>query len=138
VTAILDAGAFRTVERGDREVIALLKAELLAKRVPRTHGGVIAQIWRGGSAKQASVARLLAATEVVALDDRLGRRAGVLLRRARGNDAIDASLVMLASDGDMILTSDASDLRLWPRPPPCTSRSFRSDALRAGPERLVR
>jgi hypothetical protein len=111
MTVVLDAGAFLAVERGDRRVIALLKAELLASRVPRTHGGVVAQIWRGGSGKQASVARLLAATEVVALDDRLGRRAGVLLGRARGDDAIDPGVVMLASDGDTILTSDASDLQ---------------------------
>jgi hypothetical protein len=111
VTVILDAGAFLAVERGDRAVIALLKAELLAKRAPRTHGGVVAQIWRGGSGKQASVARLLAATEVVALDEQLGRRAGVLLGRAGTVDAIDAGVVMLAGDGDTILTSDASDLR---------------------------
>ncbi|HMI91267.1 MAG TPA: hypothetical protein VK509_07885 [Polyangiales bacterium] len=111
MTVVLDAGAFLAVERGDREVIALLKAELLARRVPRTHGGVVAQIWRGGSGKQASVARLLAATEVVALDDRLGRRAGLLLGRARRDDPIDAGVVLLASDGDTILTSDAGDLR---------------------------
>ena len=111
MTIILDAGAFLAVERNDREVIALLKAELLARRVPRTHGGVVAQIWRGGSGKQAGIARLLAATEVVALDDRLGRRCGVLLGRARGDDAVDAGVVALASDGDTILTSDASDLR---------------------------
>jgi hypothetical protein len=111
MTVILDAGAFLAIERGDREVIALLKAELLARRAPRTHGGVVAQIWRGGSGKQASVARLLAATEVVALDDQLGRRVGALLGRARADDAIDAGVVMLASDGDTILTSDPSDLR---------------------------
>lgn len=111
MTVILDAGAFLAVERGDREVIALLKAELLARRAPGTHGGVVAQIWRGGSGKQAAVARLLSATNVVSLDDRLGRRAGVLLARARANDAIDAGVVMLASDGDTILTSDANDLR---------------------------
>jgi hypothetical protein len=111
MTVVLDAGAFLAVERGDREVMALLKAELLARRTPRTHGGVVAQVWRGGSGKQAGVARLLAATEVVALDDRLGRRAGLLLGRARTADAIDAGVVLLATDGDTILTSDASDLR---------------------------
>jgi hypothetical protein len=111
VTVVLDAGAFLAVERANREVMALLKGELHARRVPRTHGGVVAQIWRGGSGKQASVARLLAATEVMALDDRFGRRAGVLLGRARRDDAIDAGVVLLAADGDTILTSDASDLR---------------------------
>jgi hypothetical protein len=111
MTVILDAGAFLAIERSEREVVALLKAELHARRVPRTHGGVVAQIWRGGSGKQASVARLLAATEIVGLDDRLGRRAGILLRRTRGDDAIDAAIVLLADDGDTVLTSDPTDLR---------------------------
>ena len=111
MTLILDAGAFLAVERADREIAALLKGELLARRVPRTHGGVVGQIWRGGGGRQASVARLLGATEVVALDERLGRRAGVLLRRAQADDAIDAAVVLLAADGDTILSSDAQDLR---------------------------
>jgi len=111
LTLILDTGAFVAVERADRDVVALLKGELLARRVPRTHGGVVAQFWRGGSARQAGVARLLRATEVVALDEQLGRRAGMLLGRARRADAIDAAIVLLAADGDTILTSDAQDLR---------------------------
>jgi hypothetical protein len=111
LTLILDAGAFLAVERADREVVALLKGELVARRVPRTHGGVVGQVWRGGSGKQASVARLLDATEVVPLDDRLGRRAGILLGRTRGRDPIDAAVILLAADGDTILTSDPRDLR---------------------------
>jgi hypothetical protein len=110
VTLVLDAGAFLAVERGDREIVALLKRERLAGRIPLTHGGVVGQVWRGGAGRQAAVARLLAAVEVVALDDRLGRRAGLLLGRARKRDVIDAAVVLLAADGDMLLTSDAKDL----------------------------
>jgi hypothetical protein len=40
----------------------------------------------------------------------LGRRAGALLARARKSDVIDAALVLLAADGDYILTSDPEDL----------------------------
>ncbi len=108
---VLDAGAFLAVERDDRETVALLKRELSARRVPLTHGGVIGQIWRGGAGRQASVARLLGAVEVAPLDGALGRRSGVLLGRARKADAIDAAVVLLAADGDTILTSDARDLR---------------------------
>ncbi len=108
---ILDAGAFLAVERADRQVMALLKGELLARRAPKTHGGVVAQVWRGGGARQASLARLLAATDVVPLDEQLGRRAGVLLGRAGQRDAIDAGVVLLSVDGDSILTSDAGELR---------------------------
>ncbi|MGH8901267.1 MAG: hypothetical protein ACRDYA_06190 [Egibacteraceae bacterium] len=45
------------------------------------------------------------------LDEGLGPRAGVLLSWTGGNDVIDATLVLLASDGDEILTSDPDDLR---------------------------
>lgn len=108
---VLDSGAFLAVERADRMVAALLKRELLARRVPVTHGGVIAQVWRGGAGRQANPSGLLGAVEVVPLDDHLGRRAGALLGRARMADAIDAAVVLLARDGDTILTSDADDLR---------------------------
>lgn len=111
MTLVLDAGAFLAVERGDRELVALVKAELAARRSPMTHGGVVGQVWRGGTGRQAHVARLLAATEVVAVDGALGRRAGVLLALAGGADVIDSALVLLASDGDLVVTSDPHDLR---------------------------
>lgn len=45
------------------------------------------------------------------LDAALGRRAGVLLGRASATDAIDAALIALVADGDIVLTSDPDDLR---------------------------
>lgn len=110
MSLILDAGAFIAVERGDREVVALVKRERLAGRLPLTHGGVVAQIWRGGPGRQVQIARLLAGLVVKPLDDDLGRRAGLLLAKTRGTDAIDSALVCLAADGDSLLTSDPGDL----------------------------
>lgn len=107
---VLDAGAFVAVERGDRDVVALVKRERLASRTPVTCGGVIAQVWRGGHGRQALLARMLAGVDVVPVDDHLGRRAGMLLGRSGQSDAIDAAVVCLASDGDNILTSDPGDL----------------------------
>ena len=108
---MLDAGAFVAVERGDRDVVALIKRERLAGRVPISHGGVVAQVWRAGAGRQVPVARLLAGMDIVALDDGLGRRAGMLLARSGLADAIDAAVACLAADGDDILTSDPGDLR---------------------------
>ncbi|HEY5197962.1 MAG TPA: hypothetical protein VIJ51_13140 [Solirubrobacteraceae bacterium] len=51
--------------------------------MPTTHAGVVGQVWRGG-APRALLARLL--------------------------DAVDAALVLLAVDGDLLLTSDTGDL----------------------------
>ncbi|MCC7108787.1 MAG: PIN domain nuclease [Deltaproteobacteria bacterium] len=107
---VLDAGAFLAAERGDRELVALLKDELGRGRAPLTHGGIVGQVWRGG-ARQARLALLLAGTEVAPLDDALGRRAGALLARARKADVVDAALALLATDGDTLLSSDPGDLR---------------------------
>lgn len=108
---ILDAGAFLAVERGDRGVVALIKRERAAGRIPLTNGGVVGQVWRGGDGKQALLAKLLAGVQVAPLDDLLGRRAGVLLAETRLADVIDAAVVCQARDGDDILTSDPDDLR---------------------------
>ena len=110
MSLVLDAGALVAVERADRFTMALIKQEFLTGRAPLTHGGVVGQVWRGGSGRQANLARFLPALLVVSLDAALGRRAGVLLGRARMSDVIDAALVVLASDGDSILTSDPDDL----------------------------
>jgi hypothetical protein len=44
------------------------------------------------------------------LDESLGRAAGDLLARSGSADVIDAALVLLADDGDDIVTSDLEDL----------------------------
>ncbi len=110
MSLVLDAGAFVAIERSDRTVVALLKRELLAGRAPITHGGVVGQVWRGGGGRQANLARLLRGVDVRALDGALGRRAGELLGLAGEVDVIDAAVALLAVDGDVILTSDPSDL----------------------------
>lgn len=110
MSLVVDAGALVAVERGDRDTIALLKRELIEGRTPVTHGGIVGQVWRGGASRQALLARLLPGLDVAALDDALGRRAGILLGRSGGRDVIDAAVVLLAADGDWILTSDPHDL----------------------------
>jgi hypothetical protein len=110
VTLVLDSGAFVALERSDRAMWRRFKAALLAGDVPVTHGGVVGQVWRGRGARQALLARALAGVNVRALDDALGRRAGELLSRTRQSDVVDAALVLLASDGDRIVTSDPDDL----------------------------
>jgi hypothetical protein len=112
---ILDAGAFIASGRGNDDVAALVKRELKHGRVPITNGGVVAQVWRGGDGKQVPIARLLASVDVVPVDNELGRRAGRLLARTGTADAIDASVICLAQDGDDVLTSDPCDLQALAR-----------------------
>jgi hypothetical protein len=110
MSLVLDAGALIAIERANRDIIALIKQELQYGRVPLTHGGIVGQVWRGGAARQANLARLLPALDVLPLDLTLGRRAGLLLGKSRMDDVMDAALVLLAVDGDLVLTSDPTDL----------------------------
>jgi hypothetical protein len=112
MSLVLDAGALIAIERADRDTFALIKEELLHGRAPLTHGGVIGQVWRGGAGRQVNLVRLLPALDIAALDEALGRSAGTLLGRCRMDDVIDAALVLLAEDGDSLLTSDPADLAL--------------------------
>ena len=110
MSVVLDAGAFLALERNDRAMWRRLKAAMLAGNPPLTHGGVIAQVWRGGTGRQAQLARALQAVETVPLGEGLGRQAGVLLGRTGLSDAVDAALVAMAAHGDRIVTSDPDDL----------------------------
>ena len=65
---------------------------------------------RGGTGRQARLARALNSVEVVPLDAALGCHAGVLLAISGLSDAIDAALVAMAFHGDQIITSDPEDL----------------------------
>jgi hypothetical protein len=110
VTLVLDAGALIALERNDRAMWRRLKAALLAASVPISHGGVVGQAWRGVGPRQALLAKALDGIDVRPLDLDLGRAAGELLRRSQTTDVVDAALVLLAQDGDDILTTDAQDL----------------------------
>lgn len=107
---ILDTGALIALERNDRAMWQRLKLALLAREAPLSHGGVVGQAWRGRGPRQALLARALDVLDIRPLDAVLGRAAGELLARAKQDDVIDAALVLLASDGDRIITSEPDDL----------------------------
>lgn len=107
---VLDTGALVAVDRGERAMIARL-------RVAQQHGVdlhsnamIIAQVWRDRHGRQASLAQMLHAVDVRAVSPQDGRQAGVLLGMTGTSDPVDATVVLLASPGDRILTSDPGDL----------------------------
>jgi DNA-binding transcriptional MocR family regulator len=109
---ILDAGALVAVDRGDRAMIARLRASQQHGLELRTNAMVVAQVWRDQHGRQANLARLLRAVDVRAVSQRDGRDAGVLQAMAGTADAIDATVALLAAPGDRILTSDPGDITL--------------------------
>jgi len=86
-----------------------VKAAQVDGALPLTHAGVLGQVWRGGP-RQARLSQALEGIDVRALDEPLGRAAGQLLAAAGLADVVDAGVVLLASDGDEIVTVDREDL----------------------------
>jgi hypothetical protein len=111
VSLILDTGALIAFDRGDRQVAALLEAARRRRDQVVTSSGCLAQAWRGGSPRQALLARLLAGTNEVGLDRRTSRATGDLCQASKSADVVDAHVSLLAHDGDVVLTSDTRDLR---------------------------
>lgn len=107
---VLDAGAFVAVDRGDRAMLARLRTAQRAGFELRSTGVVVSQVWRDPTGRQANLARLLRSVDVKAVDEQLGREAGVLLGRAGTREAVDASVVAISRAGDRILTSDRRDI----------------------------
>jgi hypothetical protein len=110
MSLILDTGALLALERNDRAMWQRLKLALQARQPPLCHGGIVGQAWRGRGPRQALLARALQGLDIRPLDAALGRAAGELLARVKQDDVIDAAVVLLANDGDRIVTSDPDDL----------------------------
>jgi hypothetical protein len=111
MSLVLDTGALIALERNDRAMWRRLKSALLTSDVPITHGGVLGQAWRGRGSRSALLALAIASIDVRAIDESLGKLCGELLSRTKRNDVIDAALVLLSADGDLIATSDPDDLK---------------------------
>jgi hypothetical protein len=109
MTMIFDTGALIALERNERAMWRRLKLAVRMAQRPRTHGGIVGQAWRNGR-RQALMAKALAFLDVASLDTALGKAAGELLAASKEKDVIDASVVLLANDGDQIFTSDIGDL----------------------------
>ena len=107
---VLDAGALIAVDRDDRAMIARLRVAEQHGIGLVTHALVVAQVWRDGRGRQARLGRFLDAVDVRALDQAIGREAGVLLGKCKLEDPIDAAVVLVSRPGDRILTSDTDDL----------------------------
>lgn len=109
MSLVLDSGALVALERNERQMWIRLKAAQLDGDLPVTHAGVLGQVWRGGP-RQARLSQAMGGIDVRPLDEALARAAGQLLGVAGLADVIDAGVVLLAADGDEIVTVDHDDL----------------------------
>jgi hypothetical protein len=106
---VFDAGGLITLDRGDREVGAILALAADAGLDAVTSSACVAQAWRD-PARQARLTRALTGFIERPLDAPAARDCGQLLGRSRTADIADAATVLLAEDGDTVLTSDPGDI----------------------------
>ena len=73
--------------------------------------GVLAQVWRGGSGRQASLAQMLKQCEIEPLDETLAKQVGKASKGLTSPDVVDISVVVGAlGRGDQVVTNDAGDI----------------------------
>jgi hypothetical protein len=107
---ILDTGALIAIDRGDRRVGAILHEAARLRVDAVTTCVCVAEAWRHPT-RQARLARALAGVIEHPLDPDAARACGHLLARARTREIADAAVALLAHDDDLVLTSDAGDIK---------------------------
>jgi hypothetical protein len=104
----LDTGALVAIDKGSREVWALLKAAHQEGLLLTVEAAALAQAWRSDSVQIAGVLKFSACQS---LTPERARRVGVLLGQTKTRDIVDATVALGAIDrGDAIVTSDPDDL----------------------------
>ena len=112
VPLVYDTGALVAADNGERRLWAQFAAAVADRRPIVVPSPVLTQAWRG-SPSQARLAKLVAGCRVLAPDEQLARRAGVLLGRSNTRDAVDAIVVATAIELRVaIVTSGIEDITL--------------------------
>lgn len=109
----LDTGALIALERGDREMSAILTRARVRDVKLTVPSGVIAQAWRGGP-RQVRIAKLLTGPDIEtpALDEHSARAVGALCGISGTSDVVDAHVALVARQRDYaVVTSDPDGIR---------------------------
>ncbi len=110
--ATYDAGVLIAVERQDITVLGLHNDLVMRGITPVVPAGVLAQVWRGGSGRQAPVAQMLKQCEIEPLDETLAKQVGKTSKGLTSPDVVDISVVVGAlGRGDQVVTNDAGDIK---------------------------
>ena len=106
---LFDAGAFIALDKGDPAMWRRFHNDVSAKRQLVTHAGIVGQVWRKPTV-QARLAKALHSIRIDPLTDDLAKATGRLLAKTGTDDVHDGALASMCRDGDVLYTSDASDL----------------------------
>jgi hypothetical protein len=106
---VFDAGGLIALDRGSREIGAILAVATEAGIEAVTSSACVAQAWRD-PARQARLARALSGFLEHSLGPSAARDCGLLLAGAGTSDIADAAIARVVEDGDTVLTSDPKDI----------------------------
>lgn len=112
---MLDTGALIALERADRVMTGLLTRVRAGRARLVIPDAVVAQVWRGGSGRQARLATVLGLKpdycHAVPLDREAARRIGTAIGASGHADVVDVHVAIVASDHRaVVVTSDRNDL----------------------------
>ncbi len=112
---VLDSGALIALERAAPAMTALLLRVRSGQARLVVPDAVLAQVWRGGSGRQARIAALLGLQrkqcERVALETETAKRVGVRIRDCGNADVVDVQVALLAGEHRAaVITSDRDDI----------------------------
>ncbi len=106
-----DAGALIAAERRNPRMVNFHKWIVNNGIRPVVPAGVLAQVWRDGSGRQAPLAQTLKQCQVEPLDENLAKQVGAASHKTGSSDVVDISVVVSAlGRGDRIVTSDETDI----------------------------
>lgn len=109
MSVVYDTAVLVALERGERAVAVEHARILRDGELPVVPAAVLALAWRGR--RQPRLAMALHGCVVHDLDEDGARAAGALCATAGTSDVVDASVVVAARPGSLVLTSDVDDLR---------------------------
>ena len=107
-----DTGALIAADRNDRRMWALHAGFLALEVAPTVPTPVLAEAWRGGGARQASLARFLALCTTEPMTEDQAKAVGTLAARAGHDDVVDVTVVEGAiRRHDAVVTSNPTHIR---------------------------
>jgi predicted nucleic acid-binding protein len=107
-----DSGALIAADRNDRRMWALHAGFLALEVSPTVPTPVLAEAWRGGSRRQASLARFLALCTTEPLIEDQAKAVGTMAARAAHDDIVDVTVVEGAiRRHDAVVTSNPTHIR---------------------------
>ncbi len=106
---VFDAGGLIALDRGNREIGALLAVATEAGIDAVTSSACVAQVWRDPT-RQARPTRALSGFLEHPLDASAARDCGHLLAAAGTSDIADAAVALIVKDGDTVVSSDPKDI----------------------------